>query len=172
MKKFIISVVLFFSYMIFSISAFNTDCLTRLQELNTDLKDLTEEEIFDQIRNGDDNDKINIKKFNFSKVDLSNAKLRQYVLIAINLDYADLQKANLKKSILKYSNLQNANLSRANLSNADLTRAELCGANLADANLEGAYLYKTDMYGVTGLTQEQIEYANAQEAINVPKLRN
>lgn len=76
----------------------------------------------------------------FTKIDLSQADLRE----------ADLRKVNLRKADLRVANFMGADLRRANLSGAELSianfmRANLSGAELAEANLKYAILWDADL---------------------------
>ena len=90
-----------------------------------------------------------------SGADLTNAKLR--VAFYENTSYnVDLTEANLS----------GATLTGADLSGADLTKANLTGANLGGTNIEDARsLDGTDLRGVKGLKQEQIDACKTKHAI-------
>jgi uncharacterized protein YjbI with pentapeptide repeats len=89
----------------------------------------------------------------FINADLSDADLTQ-----ANLRDANLTQANLSNADLSGADLSNADLREANLSNADLSFADLSGAILRDANLRHA-----NLYGVQGVTNEEL----AQQAASL-----
>ena len=57
----------------------------------------------------------------------------------------DLSDANLRNALLMFADVRGSNLSRANLIDADLSHADLGGANLSDADLGGANLGSADL---------------------------
>jgi uncharacterized protein YjbI with pentapeptide repeats len=90
--------------------------------------------------------------------------------ISANLTGADLTNAKLRVASSENTpnnvDLTEANLSGATLTGADLTNANLTGANLGGTNLEDARsLDGTDLRGVKGLKQEQIDACKAKHAI-------
>ena len=75
---------------------------------------------------------------------------------------------------LRFVHLLDADLTRTNLLDADLTSAVLVGAYLKDANLKGANFESANLTGADlrasrGLTQEQIDQAQADSG-NRPNL--
>ncbi len=92
------------------------------------------------------------------RADLSGAKLGGANLTAANLSLADLTLASLFEA-----NLTDALLVRANLGGAYLRGADLTGANLRKAELAGA-----DLSSAEGLTQDQLEHAQGDEATELP----
>ena len=131
-----------------------------------------------------------------SSANLSGAMLQGAEMIKMNLHSvsllgANLGRANLSESILQYAKVANAwldhaNLSgatflRADLSQARLDRADLTGAEFLDANLTGANLAEANLSGVQfssgghqpakGLTQSQLDQAQAA-LDNPPNLLN
>ena len=105
-------------------------------------------------------------------------KWRQVRHIIPLLGWADLRGANLENANLKEADLRGASLIEANLTGADLekaslSRADLCGADLREANLRrtdlhGASLRRADLAGAKGLSQWQIEKANADKHTKLP----
>src|SRR6202049_510645 len=117
---------------------------------------------------------------------LSNAKLLDASMYAIDLRDAqllrtdltrpDLRDAKLERAVLALANLQNADFSAAkligtnltgaqfkggifldsNFKNADLRGAVLTGAVVRDANFEGANFEGADLRGAIGLSVEQL----------------
>jgi uncharacterized protein YjbI with pentapeptide repeats len=71
---------------------------------------------------------------NFTGANLSRAKLRQASLIGAKLVQANLQQANLAQ----------ANLQNADLTGSDLTAADLCGADLSTAVLDRVKFDRTE----------------------------
>ena len=131
---------------------------------------------------------------NLHKVNLWGADLRQADLGATDLSEADLSEAklwaNLHKAKLLGTNLHKAHLCgdtySAELGEANLTGAKLCKADLRKVKLWGADLSRADLseadlsganlgdalslkdanlYGVKGLTKEQLEACKAKGAI-------
>lgn len=100
--------------------------------------------------------------------DLSGAKLRVGRLAGANLRGADLSGADLISADLGDADLSQARLSGANLIRASLQRARLDGSDLTDAVLIRLHLEGTDLSGATGLTQEQLGRACADDATVAP----
>ena len=90
---------------------------------------------------------------------LNQADFTRARLHSAYMPFAKLMKANFTSA-----DLPKANLAESNLSSANLTDANLSGASLRDANLSGASLY-----GVRGLTQDQLDEARA-DPNNPPRL--
>ncbi len=119
---------------------------------------------------------------NLAKANLTEASLYETNLTRANLRWAmltgaDLAKANLTEAQLVKANLTGADLEEANLTGADLYEADLTGANLHHANLTGANLdgtnltralVGTDLTGVRGLSQAQLDAAFADEDTSLP----
>ena len=98
-------------------------------------------------------------------------------LASANLGCVRLMGADLSHAVLTDANLSGARLDDANLSDAWLDNANLAGAWLGGANLSGAHLWSTNLSRaflvlkpddeqgkgdnkvVTGLTQEQLDWA-------------
>jgi uncharacterized protein YjbI with pentapeptide repeats len=112
---------------------------------------------------------------------LRKANLRRIYLEGAYLHTSDLRGADLTDAHLRNANLPSADLRGANLSGADLRQANLFRAKLAEANLSAAdmrqaQLYNTnieaalslkdtDLRGVEGLTDAQLEACRRMEAI-------
>lgn len=99
---------------------------------------------------------------------LVKAEMARADLTAADLSGADLSKAEFERAVFR-----DAGLERARLTFADLARADLTGARLAGADLTGAYtlltrIEGTDLSGVTGLTQQQIEIACGDVETRLP----
>ncbi|MEM9944907.1 MAG: pentapeptide repeat-containing protein [Cyanobacteria bacterium P01_D01_bin.36] len=75
-----------------------------------------------------------------SRLNLSNANLRQVNLTGTSLSGASLIRADLRESILLYANLTDADLSRA-----DLRAANLIDADLSEEQLKDSLLCKTKL---------------------------
>jgi len=88
--------------------------------------------------------------------DLSEANLSGADLSGVDLFEADLSGANLNHANLDGADLPYANLSNAKLS-ANLSGAKLSNAKLSNANLSGADLSDARMFGVEGITKEELE---------------
>jgi uncharacterized protein YjbI with pentapeptide repeats len=104
---------------------------------------------------------------------LREANLQDAKLEGANLQDADLRSVNLYKAWLYDANLQGANLERATLEKALLGRAIL-----REVNLEGAMLQGADLEGVSGITEDQLEWTVGSnetklgEDLNRPDLWN
>ncbi len=119
--------------------------------------------------------KASMRAADLSEAKLSEANLFGANLIEANLRRANLIEANLRVADLRRAHLFGADLSRADLSGADLSEAHLSGADLSGAHLSGADLSEADLsiadlrgaklYGVRGLTREQLEACKTQGAI-------
>jgi hypothetical protein len=120
-----------------------------------------------------------------SGANLSNSKLSNANLGETNLSRADLRetllhKADLHEADLREADLRGTSLGRADLHLADLRHADLSGSNFSEATphlsgiLEalghGAILTYTNLEGVRGLTNEQLEQqAKSLEGATMPK---
>jgi len=106
---------------------------------------------------------VNLSGVDLSGVNLSGANLRHANLSSANLYRANLSYASLINANLSHGNLVGANLSHANLKYSDLTsyanlsHANLSGANLRHANLSDADLYRANLSGATGVTEQSLE---------------
>jgi uncharacterized protein YjbI with pentapeptide repeats len=89
-------------------------------------------------------------------------------LVGANLQGADLSGINLSGAELIGVNFRGADLSKANLMEADLTGADAGDADLSEAILSGAILSWTNLRGVKGLVQNQINMALADETTKLP----
>jgi len=109
-----------------------------------------------------------LSETHLSNANLSHANLSHHAnLDGADLSYADLTNADLSDVVfegfragdlnLTWAVLKDADLSDANLSGANLSNANLSNANLAGANLSGADLSNAHMYGVEGITKEELE---------------
>lgn len=105
-----------------------------------------------------------LNKANLENANLTGAHLEGAILIVTNLE-----KANLEGARLSYAKLEGANLKETNLLNAYLQDADLRGANLEGTHPEMAKsLQDTDMNGVVGLTQAQLDACAKKGAIVAP----
>jgi len=96
------------------------------------------------------------------RANLTKANLTRAILLeGVRLTGANLTGANLTEAHLTEADLSKANLTEANLTGADLTKANLAGANPEAArSLRG-----TRMYGVIGLTPDQLAACKAKGVI-------
>jgi uncharacterized protein YjbI with pentapeptide repeats len=106
-----------------------------------------------------------LKKANFSWVqltcaDLSGANLSGANFNGANLCHVNLSGANLRRANLKEANLTAANLSSANLSKTDLREANFTAANLSNANLTEANLTAAN-FTVATLSNANLTLAQA-----------
>ena len=106
-----------------------------------------------------------------SATDIELEKKEAYIigLIGVNLTMASLPGANLTAVFLSTANLTKASLVIANLTGADLTGADLTGADLGGATLRHTNLSGANLSKVKGLTQNQLDQAQA-DPNSPPKL--
>jgi len=105
-------------------------------------------------------------------------KWRQVRHIIPLLGWADLRGANLENANLREADLRGANLLEANLTGADLEKASLSKADIWGATLREANLRRADLWGASlrgadlaeakGLSQGQVEKANADKHTKLP----
>lgn len=88
---------------------------------------------------------------------MEGADLGRASLYRADLDNTNLVSVNLKGADLRGANLVDSDLRKANLSKADMSAYDQQRANLRNANLKGATLTATDLEGVEGLTDKQLE---------------
>jgi hypothetical protein len=106
--------------------------------------------------------------------DLIRADLRDADLEGADLHKAKLRRANLHRAELRWADLRHADLSRADLEGADLKDADLHRANLRGAKLSNAVFEHADLRGANltrakGLTQAQIDAADANAETRLPR---
>lgn len=110
----------------------------------------------------------------FHGADLIRADLREADLEGADLHKAKLRRANLHRAELRWADLHHADLSRADLEGADLKDADLHRANLRGAKLSNAVFEHADLRGANlrrakGLTQAQIDAADANAETRLPR---
>ncbi len=110
----------------------------------------------------------------FHGADLIRADLREADLEGADFNKARLRRANLHRAELRWADLRHADLSRADLEGADLKDADLQRANLRGAKLSNAVFEHADLRGanlsrVKGLTQAQIDVADANAETRLPR---
>lgn len=106
--------------------------------------------------------------------DLIRADLREADLEGADLHKAKLRRANLHRAELRWADLRHADLSRADLEGADLKDADLHWADLRGAKLGNAVFEHADLRGANlsrskGLTQAQIDAAEANAETRLPR---
>ena len=106
--------------------------------------------------------------------DLIRADLRDADLEGADLHKARLRRANLHRAELRWADLRHADLSRADLEGADLKDADLHRANLRGAKVSNAVFEHADLRGANlrrakGLTQAQIDAADANAETRLPR---
>ena len=119
---------------------------------------------------------------NFSDAMLQDAQMVRMSLHAVNFTGANLGRANLAQGIfqdaivakawLEGANLADTTFLRTDLSQSRMAKADLSGAELIDTNLAGVSLFEANVSGtqfshrggqqVRGLTQRQLDQAQAQ----------
>lgn len=121
-----------------------------------------------------------LSEANLRGVSLWRATLKKTTLQGATLTDVDLNQADLTDADLHGAILTGASLSGSNLGGADLKYADLNGVILADADLRGAdlsnvkhfdtvrSLERTDMHGVTGLSDEQLKACESKGAMIDP----
>jgi uncharacterized protein YjbI with pentapeptide repeats len=112
-------------------------------------------------------EKISLCSSNLQGVNLQRANLKMFECEMANFQGANLQEANLESAELMGANLQGANLqganlkytgfTGANLQRADLKGADLKGADLQRSNLQGARYNSKTNFGLSNITQEQLD---------------
>lgn len=116
--------------------------------------------------------RANLTEASLYETNLTRANLRWAMLTGADLAKANLTEAQLVKANLTGADLEEANLTGADLYEADLTGANLHHANLTGANLDGTNLTRalvgTDLTGVRGLSQAQLDAAFADEDTSLP----
>uniref|UniRef100_A0A3B0M2M1 E3 ubiquitin-protein ligase SopA n=1 Tax=Arsenophonus endosymbiont of Trialeurodes vaporariorum TaxID=235567 RepID=A0A3B0M2M1_9GAMM len=95
-----------------------------------------------------------LPKFNFSRADLSGAKMNDTTLTNVDLTHANLFRTDFTKA-----NLHDADLSHARAIDTDFTGASLIEATLNDANLNGANFIRANLSGAK-MNQVSINKAN------------
>lgn len=99
---------------------------------------------------------------------LANADLNNTCVKNGNLAGADFDGANLTLMCMSYANFSGASFRRANLSGANLAHADLDGADFTDAKLTITSFKGTDLRGVKGMTQAQLDTACSDAATKAP----
>ena len=89
--------------------------------------------------------------------DLSNANLRNAILIGASLDAANLEGADLRGACLWDASIAEANLKGADLRGADLSRSYTTEDYLGATFCEGAKLRDANFDGVDGKSSEEIK---------------
>lgn len=118
---------------------------------------------------------LELQNANLHRMDLYGANLSGALFYGTDLSEAVLRGADLSNADLRDANLTRAELRLADLSNTDLRSANLSDAELGFANLSNAHLKEADIswarfFGVTGLTQKQLDQARVAIGFNQPKL--
>lgn len=115
---------------------------------------------------------VNLSRATLDNINLSEADLTSANLSGVHSEFVNLSGANLSYSDISAARLLKPNLSGANLSYSDLTVAFLLDANLSEADLTGVkgftdiiFSGRTNLIGVKGLSEEQLEYAKKEGAI-------
>ena len=134
---------------------------TRLAEVALKDADLAHADLCEAIVVG-----ANLLFADLTDVDLTRAMLIGTIMIGTDLTEADLSHADLTRADLTRADLTEADLSHADLTEARLGGARLGGARLIDADLTRAHLGEANLTGVDlseakGLTQEQLDQAEA-----------
>lgn len=148
----------------------------------------------DRIREADAGWRFDLRGVDFRHFVLRNAHLGRVFLTGAHLEGAFLNNAHLEEAILTNAHLEGAHLADAHLEKASLVGACLEGAYLADAHLEGAYLDNAhlsevffsgahlngaflrgahlngvDLSRAIGVTQDQLDHSNGNEATVLPE---
>lgn len=103
-----------------------------------------------------------------SKIDLSQARLRQSNLALTTFDDVNLSGANLSVANLFGARFNRADFARANLQNVIAVGTYFGASNLTNANLSGANLSGADLTIVKGLTQLQLNRACGDDNTRLP----
>ncbi|MCF6305426.1 MAG: pentapeptide repeat-containing protein [Rhodobacteraceae bacterium] len=149
---------------------------------------------FVKVKKIDDVEMFNLARINFEGADMRNANLQSVnlqganlekaILRGANLSLASLENANLYWANLEFANLKGANFMNANLQLSDMREASFKNTILTQAKLSNtsvqSYHYSkeennskptqyTDLSGVVGLEQSQLESMNGDTGVILPK---
>jgi len=111
---------------------------------------------------------VQLQKANLRGVDLQRLNLEGAQLQGANLSLVNLQMAHLLSTKFHAADLTRAQLQGAQLYGTELQGAKLSGAELRDAEMYKAQLMETDLSGVVGLTQTQINQACIDSTTKLP----
>lgn len=92
---------------------------------------------------------IDLRKKDFSGLNLSNANFIECNLRDANFSNCDLRNSNLFYSDLSFVDFRNTDLKCANLMITDMGGVKLTGANLYDCELMGAKLSSSGIFSIT-----------------------
>jgi hypothetical protein len=119
---------------------------------------------------------VNLRSAHLQGAHLTRAHLEHSDLFGSHLEHADLAEAHLQGADLFGAHLEGANLFGAHLEDTNLGWAHFEGADLFGAHLEGvgitlsgAHLQGANLVGVTGLTQQQIDWAFGDAETKLPE---
>lgn len=115
-------------------------------------------EAWNQEREANPNEKVNLSRRDLSEANLRGIHLDAADLSEASLDGADISWAKLSWAKLIRANLRGANLGRSDLCEANLRVADLCEANLCEANLHRGNLRRANLSGAN------LSGANLREA--------
>ena len=115
--------------------------------------------------------KMNLHNVSLPGANLGRANLSESILQDAKLANAWLEHANLSGATFLRADLSRARLDRADLTSAEFLDANLTGANLAEANLSGVQFSSGGQQPAKGLTQSQLDQAQAAPD-NPPSLIN
>lgn len=99
---------------------------------------------------------------------LNNDRFNDVILEGSWLTGASFRESELKRANLKKVKAQGASFRWADLEDADLSHGNFSKGLFFGVNLKGVKAFDSNFAGVRGLTNEDKDYLNEQQAINVP----
>lgn len=103
---------------------------------------------------------VHLQQLDMHGVNLTDAKLRRFVIESSDFRYAILRQADLAFSKFPHCNLTHADLSGASLLGTDFNSADLTGANFSDCDLRltsltGAYLACSRLFRASSVVNDR-----------------
>lgn len=111
---------------------------------------------------------VDLRECGLVGADLSGADLYKANLSAADLRRALLAEADLHRALLLETKLDEAILSHADLASADLRGASLVRVQLFEAKMIGTRLEGADLSAAVGLTVQQLELCEIDDASRLP----
>ena len=112
--------------------------------------------------------KLALGHVDLSRMDLSGADFGGGYLLNADFQESNLTGVNFRGAYLRGANMQLCDLDSANLGDADLRGANLEAADFDRSVLRGADLRGADLVAARNLNEEQIRYAQVDEATRLP----
>ncbi len=111
---------------------------------------------------------VDLRECGMGGADLSGADLYKANLSQADLRRALLAEADLHRALLLETKLDDAVLNHADLASADLRGASLVRAQLFEAKMIGTRLEGADLSAAVGLTVQQLELCEIDDATRLP----